>query len=166
MPTRRRPRLFMSALSACLPFLLISLLDAARSATPISESTPSAPASLLRRYHPAPSARHNSSRMVRASTRGVSPSREISPAVGSTHHAPMRSIAGTIQRFQHDSESFRPNSGVLDLFVGIVSKRVPHQRREFCRQKKRTTAIAVGGLAAGALDLTQASVLFASWVSS
>jgi hypothetical protein len=78
----------------------------------------------------------------------------------------MRSIAGTIQRFQHDSESFRPNSGVLDLFVGIVSKRVPHQRREFCRQKKRTTAIAVGGLAAGALDLTQASVLFASWVSS
>src|SRR6266700_1042856 len=42
---------------------------------------------------PACSARHSSSRIVRTSTRAVSPSREIWPDIGLTHQAPMRSIA-------------------------------------------------------------------------
>src|SRR6267378_6263489 len=41
---------------------------------------------------PACSARHSSSRIVRSSTRAVSPSREIWPDAGLTHQAPMRSI--------------------------------------------------------------------------
>jgi hypothetical protein len=41
---------------------------------------------------PACSARHSSKRMVRASTRAVSPSREISQELGLTHQEPIRSI--------------------------------------------------------------------------
>ena len=39
---------------------------------------------------PARSARHSSSRIVRTSTRTLSPSRDISPDAGLTHHAPIR----------------------------------------------------------------------------
>src|SRR5258708_37707607 len=41
---------------------------------------------------PAFPARHNKSRIVRTSTRTVSPSREIWPDAGLMHQAPMRSI--------------------------------------------------------------------------
>src|SRR5579864_1686815 len=44
-------------------------------------------------------ARQSSNRIVRASTRTLSPSREISPDDGLTHQSPMRSLGSIVRRF-------------------------------------------------------------------
>ena len=49
---------------------------------------------------PACSARHSSSRIVRTSTRAVSPSLEICPDAGLTHQSPMRSFVAVGRSIQ------------------------------------------------------------------
>ena len=46
------------------------------------------------------SARESSSRIVRTSTRAISPSREIWPDAGLTHQAPMRSITAVVRSME------------------------------------------------------------------
>src|SRR5580658_5844826 len=67
---------------------------------------------------PACSARHNSSRIVRTSTRAVSPFREIWPEAGLTYQPPMRSIVVVGRSMQDRFCRFPSNwkSGVRQLY--------------------------------------------------
>jgi hypothetical protein len=75
---------------------------------------------------PACSARHSSSRIVRTSTRAVSPSREIWPDVGLTHQAPMRSIVAVGRSMQDRllRAIFSSKSGARGLYHTVEKRRL------------------------------------------
>src|SRR5213082_1771155 len=103
---------------------------------------------------PACSARQSSSRIVRTSTRAVSPSREISQDAGSTRQAPMRSNV-VFELSMQVSERFRVFQLLLRtpaFRLPIVSLRSrPSQKQIGVKTMKRNAllAIGVGGLTAG-----------------
>src|SRR6266849_3357756 len=116
---------------------------------------------------PACSARQSNSRIVRTSTRAVSPSFEIWQDVGSTHQAPMRSM------FERSMQVFRTIQGVSGLAQDSsisAAYRTPWlaamsaTNRSEKMKRNALLAIGVGGLAAGVLDLTQALYLFGAKV--